>query len=215
MEEVVQPVSSFIVALCPLTKIFQSRFHSDLMKNPDKVFDDKTPFQIIIDKPSGAFMIDYKKPKQIQDAALLNWLTGGKEGLMSRETDWTGLIYAPIQDDMLEALTELTSLGIEDPEKAKKEQERITKDINKKYGEKLAAAKALSEFRGMRQIRTIHDNLQKQYQTNKENGLGSYIPSTVEFLCAYVLKSELDKNKDDHARITKEFSRLMEETRVI
>lgn len=215
MEEVLLPVSAYVVSLSPFAKIFQPRMHEELMRNPDLCFDEKSAFQLIVDKPSGAFMIDYKKPKLIKDPNLLNWLTGGKDGTMSRETDHTGIIYAPIQDDMLEALTNLTGLYAEDEEKGKKEQDRLTKDISKKYGDKLKEARALSDFRVMRQIKTIHENLQKQYQTNKENGQGLYNPSTVEFLCTYVLRAEIEKNKSDRAKITTQFAKLMEETRAV
>jgi len=215
MEEAFLPVSSYVVCLSPLAKIFQPRMHDHLMRNPEAVFDDKTAFQLIVDKPSGAFMIDYKKPKLIKDPNLLMWLTGGRDGTMSRETDHTGIIYAPIQDDMLEALTNLTGLYAEDEEKGKKEQERVTKEISKKYGDKLKEARALSDFRVMRQIKTVHENLQKQYQTNKENNMGLYNPSTVEFLCTYVLSAEIEKNKSDRSKITTEFAKLMEQTRAI
>lgn len=214
MDEQVIPVNSFIVALSPLTKIFQARFHDELKRNPQIVFEEK-PFQIVVDKPSGAFNLEFKKPKQLQDPALINWLTGGKDGTMCRETDYTGIIYAPVQDDMLEALTTLTSLYTEDPEKAKLAQESITKDIGKKYGNQIKAAKAMSDARVMRQIKTIHTNLQKQFALNKENNLGAYIPSTVEFLCTYVLSAELDKDTAETSKLTKEFARLMEQTRTI
>lgn len=208
------PVNSFIIALSPLTKIFQSRFHDELKRNPENVFKED-PFTIIVDKPSGAFHLDFKKPKQLQDAALINWLTGGKDGTMCRETDYTGIIYAPVQDDMLEALTALTGLYVEDPDKAKIKQEAITKDIGKKYARQIKAARALSDSRVMRQIKTIHTNLQKQFALNKENNLGAYIPSTVEFLCTYVLSAELDKDTAETSKLTKEFARLMEQTRTI
>lgn len=212
-EELFRPMNSFIVALSPLARIFQPRFHKELMANPDKIFDEN-PFTICVDKPSGAFYVDFKKPKQIQQPALLNWLTGGPEGDRCRETDFTGIIYAPIQDDMLEALTNLTGLYAENEEKGKKEQDRITKDISKKYGDQMASAKKRSGDRVLRQIRTIHENLQKQYQINKENNVGLYTPSAVEFMCAFVLRTELEDDKAKTARITKEFAKLMEETRV-
>ena len=210
MEEVKQIVSAFVIPLCPLAKIFQPEYHSALMKNPELIFDEEAPFKITVNRPSGALVFQYKKPTLIKDPDILQFLTGGKEGLQCQETNNTGLVFAPIDEEMMEAMTNITTMMMEDPSKGEKEQAKVAKLIREKQAHKINSAKEVSRARVMRQIKMNFDNLQKQYELNRQEGKGLYTPSSAEFLCTYALKADIDRQTADQSKITEEFSRLME-----
>lgn len=204
--------SSFVICLCPLAKIFQPAEQKRLIKDPALVFKEE-PFPIMVAKPSGAVHFAYNKPKQVNDMDLLQWLTGGENGDLSRETEYTGLVYLPVKTETLDALANITSEMMSGADPAE-----IQKKLNKsllgdKQKAEMTAAKELSKFRVMRQIKTVHSNLQKQYDTNKENNLGLYQPSDSELLCSFVLAAELEQSTKERQAIAEQFAKLMDRTR--
>lgn len=208
-------VNNFVVCLSPLAKIFQPKYHKDLVENPSLILDDKGTFDIVVTKPSGAVLLEFKKPKLITDPNVLQWLTGGPEGDRSAETDYTGLVYAPVQDDIMESVAAVTQAMAEDPEKGKKVQEQVSKTMMAKYKERMEQVKGLSQARVMRTIKFIYNNLQKQYQLNKENNLGLYQPSETELLCTFALQQQLADNEAKRREITKKFQDILHEVRVV
>ena len=214
MEEVAR-VNSFVVCLTPLAKIFQPKYHKELIENPESILDDKKVFQLVVTKPSGAINLEFRKPKLINDPAVLQWLTGGPEGDRCAETNYTGLVYAPVQDDVMEGVAAITAAMAEDPEKGKKVQEEISKTMVKKYNESMKAVKKLSEDRVMRTIKFVYNNLQKQYQINKENNMGLYQPSETELLCTFALQATIAESEGKRKEVTKKFQEILQEVQVI
>jgi hypothetical protein len=199
----------WVIAMSPLAKVFMPQYQKELMANPSKVRETKQSFQIMVDKSSGAFAIPFGKPKIIHDENLYNFITGGKEGLHQRETDWSGIVPLEVSMDVVEATTALITNYVDDPAGAAKEQIRIQKEMKAANESALARAKELSEFRVMRAVRWAHECLVKQYALNKENGLGVYTPSPTEFLCTYVLSEEQAKGTEERKVITDKFQELM------
>lgn len=214
MEEVAR-VNSFVVCLTPLAKIFQPKYHKELIEDPNKIFEKKGTFQIVVTKPSGAINLEFRKPKLITDPAVLQWLTGGPEGDRCAETNYTGLVYAPVQDDVMEGVAAITAAMAEDPDKGKKVQEELSKTMVKKYNDSLKHVERLSEDRVVRTIKFVYNNLQKQYQLNKENNLGNYQPSETELLCTFALQQSIAESEGKRKEITKKFQEILQEVQVI
>jgi len=207
-------VNAFVVCLTPLAKIFQPRYHKELTENPSAITEE-SQFTIIVTKPSGAVHCDYKKPKLISDPSLLQWLTGGPEGDRCAETNYTGLVYAPVQDDIMESVAAVTAAMAESPEKGAKAQAEVSKKMMNKYSSKIEGVKKLSEERVMRTIKFVYGNLQKQYQINKENNMGMYQPSETELLCTFALQAQLASSEEKRREITKKFQDILQEVRVV
>lgn len=213
----------FVISLSPLAKIFQRHLQEDLMKDPERIYKPEN-FRIIAEKPSGDVHLIFGKPMQIaqrpgreKDEAVvdvINWLTGGPNGDLCRETDYTGVVAMPLDVDIIGSLATIVGVGLENPEAIEKEQKKQAKQVKTELTLAMEKAKAISETRVMRAIRATHDNLKKQYEINRQNGLGAYQPSTTEFLCCYALAAEQAKRSEDRKRITEQFAKLMDETRI-
>lgn len=211
-----------VVCLSPLAKIFQRRYHNELMKNPMAVFDAKAKFDIVADKPSGNLVLPYAQVVDLtkyfgrstnEDRKIIdcfNWLTGGENGDLSRETNKTGCVIAPVDLEMVDMAIQYTQLQSEDEEAAEKfKKKMLTKGGLNAGGMK--KAREMSDRRVMEAVRTVYENMKKQKQLNKESGLGDYVPSPTEFLCAYVLSAEEKKTAKDREEITKQFAELMDQ----
>lgn len=200
----------WVIAMCPIARIFMPQHQRELMAHPDKIRDAKgLTFNVVIEKSSGAFSLPFGKPKLVHDENLYNFITGGSEGLHQRETDWSGIVPLNVSLDLVEATTALITNYVDDAEGAAKEQRRIQKEMQEANRTALDKARALSEFRVMRAVRWAHDCLTKQYALNKENGLGVYTPSPTEFLSTYVLSAEQSKSSEERKELNNKFAELM------
>lgn len=206
-------VNAFVVCLTPLAKIFQPKYHKELTESPNSILEEKD-FSMIVTKPSGAIHFEFRKPRLITDPSVLQWLTGGPDGDRCAETNYTGLVYAPVQDDIMESVAAVTAAMAEDPEKGRKVQEQVSKTMMGRYKERIAGVKKMSEDRVMRTIKFVYTNLQKQYQLNKENNMGLYQPSETELLCTFALQAQLAESEDKRKEITKKFQDILQEVKV-
>jgi hypothetical protein len=77
----------------------------------------------------------------------------------------------------------------------------------------MAAARRKSEIasraRVMRAVRKTWENLQKQWELNKEAGLGRYKPSPTELLAQYILKDEIAKERARQKEIEEELDEML------
>ncbi len=200
----------WVIAMCPIARIFMPQHQRELMANPGKIRETKgLSFNVVIDKTSGAFSLPFGKPKIVHDENLYNFITGGTEGLHQRETDWSGIVPLNVSLDIVEATTALITNYVDDPDGMAKEQKRIQKEMEAANKTALEKARALSEFRVMRAVRWAHECLMKQYALNKENGMGTYTPSPTEFLSTYVLSDESSKSSEERKQLNDKFAELM------
>lgn len=127
---------------------------------------------------------------------LYNWLTG-EAGLSYHETDIFGCVPFDPGFDVVERVDQMAAyeaLLSGDPKealKAKKELDKIQQDTAKRVAEARHKVKAASEARIKRAMRTVHNNLIKQWQHNQEMKLGKYPPSISEALGKIALSAEL------------------------
>jgi hypothetical protein len=200
-----------LIALCPLAKIFQKKFQvhgaeienlsiSDLMENPERIFKEEE-FTIRVVRSCGDVVFRYDQPKQIIDPDLRNWLCGGEDGEQSPETDNTGIVKLPFDQETDDQIRFYMAKGKLPP-----------KAIAEAISEARAQAQALSSKRVMKAVERVHNALKRQYQLNEEQKLGAYQPSATEFLCAYLMKTSEQTEATRRKSVTESFRNLMSET---
>jgi hypothetical protein len=190
-----------IGSFSPLVKIFQSPFDKELetrlLENPDLVFDEKWPepgYMMRVYRPCGDYAIKWRVPREEANTLLLDWITGGKEGNMSVETDYTGCVQIPLPAaDTGELFAQLDIMGDEPP----------PADLRARWREARILAAAQSEWRVLRAVEATYQNLTNQWKTNMENKFEKHLPSTTEYLVLFV-KSKLTDRKSklqrEHAK---------------
>lgn len=171
----------------------------DLMKDPARIFKEEK-FSVVVERSVGAVKFVYGQPRNLNDPDLTLWLSGGKNGDLSAETDYSGLAEIPLEQDAIGTL--VAQLG---------GMETTNQDTLK---EQVAAsrlrAKEISNTRVDRQIRNVVNFLKRQREVNKEEARGNYTPSPVEFLCAYYMSAEDAKNEEQLKEINDKFAAMME-----
>jgi len=174
-----------IGSFSPLVKIFQPQFHEALMENPDLVFSDEGQFapgwQMRVYKPSGDYMLRWRYPKVEQSRVLLHWITGGPDGNMEVETDYTGCVQVPMAIQDTGDLFAMLESG------------KDGKNMQKSYHAAMEAAKEASERRIMRAIESTYYNIRTQWKTNVENNYQKHLPSVTEYLVLHVKSKQMDR----------------------
>lgn len=200
-----------IGSFTPLAKVFVPRFQKKLVANPDLIFDDGSlcsdwadGYDIKVYKPSGDYLLKWRYPKEEQNAALIEWLTGGPEGNWSPETDIYGIVQIPMG---IQEQGELYAL-IEEEISGKKIDR---KSFRNRMKTAIMEAHARSEARVMKAIETTFSNLKKQYAANRENNFGLYEPSQSEFLCVHVVRKAQEKQETGDLEIASKMESIMEE----
>lgn len=173
----------------PLVKIFVPYYEvyengktkivkqADLQDNFDLLFKEER-FSFLVPRSSCDQRFIFGEPRNIADADLAQWLTGGESGEHNKETEWTGLAHLQMDPDvigqmMAAAAMGQSSSGLEAPMQSAREK-----------------AKLVSEARIMRQVRRVYENYVNQVSLNKEQSLGAPNFSVTEYLCSKLLKRE-------------------------
>ena len=203
-----------VVALSPLAKIFQPYFHvydpqkgfktpvetitqDQLMKHPERMLVEEH-FSIQVKRETGAVNLIFNQPRNIPEEMLRTWLTGGPTGTRCQETECYGIVEMPLDSDASAAMTWFATQG-------KTPDATLLKTIQ----EARASAQALSTDRVMAAIRRVNTCMRRQYEINEENKLGDFIPSPVEYLCAYALAEEQTKSSAELSAVKSRFKELM------
>jgi hypothetical protein len=192
-----------IFPMCPLTKIFVPEYQQELMKNPSSLLEDvpQKAFRFSLSTSRRDYIFRSDQPAYLTDANLCNWLLGGDDGMQCQETDWTGLIKLDIDavqnGSILAAIAGVREVG---------DDIKTAIDIAKDN------ARQLSRARVMRQIRAVNTAMLKQYEKNREDNKGLYTPSATEFLCAFVLAEEQQRNTVEKKELCDKFAQLMQQT---
>lgn len=151
--------------------------------------------------------------------ALIQWLTGGKEGDRSEETDIYGVVELAIDLDVGSSIVDLASLsenkGDGAQKEAIKEYQNFQKDLVKRTQDALAAARDLADKRVKKALKVTHMNLMRQYEIMKSQGMGAYAPSICEAVGAHILKEELDKSTAHRRAMLARLDDVMKSTTVV
>lgn len=194
-----------IGSFSPLVKIFQPSWHARLQENPDLIFDEsETGWQMRVYRPCGDYPIKWRIPREESNPVLLDWLTGGEDGRLCIETDYTGIVRVNLgARDTGELFAQLELE--EDPKVDLRAQLRASMD----------QAKAASHDRVMRAVEQVYQMLRKQWQSNKESNFGVYQPSITEYMCLHVKQKVMDRKTQierEHAAKVEQMMAAVERT---
>jgi hypothetical protein len=199
-----------IGSFSPLVKIFQCPFNAEmqqrLLENPDLVFSETDPaagWEMRVYKPSGDYPLKWSFPKEESNRVILDWITGGPDGLFSVETDYTGCVQIPVP--IADTGDIFAHLELFDG--------KPNADFRKKFKEAREKAKELSHFRVMRAIDATYNNLRLQWKSNVENNYAKHAPSATEYLVLHVKTKLADRKSQierENAKRAEEMMRQIE-----
>lgn len=212
----------FVICASPLVKCYLQEWHDRLLDNPDHLVDLKSDFDFIVPHGCGGMVVKYNKPMGVaakarteqDEESKYKWLIGDLPNSQN-ETDCFGLVPFEPGIDLVERsdqMAQYEALLSGDPKEAKKAQDSLTK-MMKDTAEQVAKARlhvaAQSEARIKRAMKTVHNNLIRQWQINEESKLGKYPPSTSELFGAHVLDAEIRKAGEKGAKVKARMNELM------
>jgi hypothetical protein len=197
-----------IGSFSPLVKIFQCTFNAEmceqLKENPDLCFEEQSPkpgWEMRIYKPSGDYPLKWGFPKEESNRVILDWLTGGPDGLFSVETDYTGCVQIPVP--IADTGDIFAHLDLFDG--------KPNVEMRKKFMAAKDKAKELSHLRVMRAIDATYNNLRAQWKTNVENQYAKHQPSVTEYLVLHVKAKLADRKNKIELEQAKKAEQLMKE----
>lgn len=192
------------------------------------------PFELTIPRSYGALTFTYNKPVHVSKVVphypgrkvandnviddpegLIDWLTGGSDGMQSHETDIYGVVALDLDMDVSGALADIAMFSGDDEDAkktAQKSYEKIQKDLIKNTSTALKRARELADSRVKRAMKRTHSNLLMQYETLKQQGGSPYAPSTSEAIGAFILRLEVDKAAENRKKMFNDFTENMKET---
>ncbi len=150
----------------------------------------------IIQLPNSSIV---SEGKEIE--AIYGWLIGDS-GQSYLETDIYGCVPFDPGIDMVEridhmaALEALLSGDMATATRAKRDLDQVQADTAKRMADARARVVKDSEARIRRAMKTVHNNLIRQWQINAESNMGKYPPSISEALGAHALSAEIAAKKE-------------------
>lgn len=214
--------------------MFLPQFQDLYLEKPAEVFTD-VDFEVVVSTGTRAFTFEHKKPvaeasllppdpRQKKDefspdlSTIVEWITGGDDGMRSHETDIWGIVKIKVDDfsSQFAELSKLSAVGTEKAEKeALKELEASRKKFLSKVKDATSQAEELANLRVMRAIRLNHRNLVKQYETLSQEGKGGYRPSTSEYVGMLVLEKEIEKKTSVDQAVIDKFKAVARTAQII
>lgn len=214
--------TNYIISISPLAKVFQERLQPHIIRairaGNSKIIWEEVHFKIVVPKSSGTFTLEHAKPRLVtmKDChnqpdnmePLINWLTGGPEGVECTETDHTGITFLDVGMDVMGVLSSVILMG--DGDKAEQESNKLLKEARKEFKEAMGKAARISEERIMRVVRKIHEHKERQYEANIEHGIGKFKPTFIETICAEILKVELETREKEERDDVDNYAKTLE-----
>lgn len=226
----------YILQASPYSKLWMRQFHKECEKNP-KLVEEVSAFQVLIPRSAGAITLIHNQPVHIQKLlprnpnqkadehcplereTLVEWLTGGVDGMRCNETDIYGVVALDLETDLSAAVINLVSAMGDENDKIKKDAEGELRELTRKVKEesksKMKDARALADARVVRALKTTHRNLMKEYETMKQEGKGRYEPSIAEAIGTFILREELKTISQSRNEMLKGFDSVMRETHTL
>jgi hypothetical protein len=208
----------YLATFAPEAKIFQAHMQRELLENPDLIWK-RDNSEIFVDRSCGRIKFLSGQPKlfdkgQSSDKSedfeyLMQWLTGGPDGMRCQETDCYGVVVVDLGSSSLAKLMGIVHTNIDNPGAMKFD--NLDGEMQAEIKTAQAKAIELSRVRVMRNIRRVWQHMKLQYEINKQDGKGNYAPSPVEQLCQYVLQKEIAAEKARTAKLTAAFEESMNE----
>jgi len=203
-----------LVVTCPIAQIFQENYHPRLIENPEEIFKEEfegpngpeKPKIVVPSTSMGPIVFTLGQPfpvggkkgtdKSLDILQVSEWLSGGEDGGQNNETDCYGIADLGLDDAAASSMVEALMVAGISGKKANFS--ALGADIQEKMKISMKKAREISERRVMRQVWDIHKNYEDQKRKcEAQNQV--YHPSNCEWLCRYVLKSQIaerDKKRD-------------------
>lgn len=210
----------YVICPSPLAKIYLPEWHDRLLDNPELIYDNKSDFIFDIVTGTRAIKIRFNKPVALGGAndkdiaQLFGWLTG-EIGTSQHETDIYGIVeYNPGVDlvERQEEIAQLDDLVSDDPKAVAAAQKRVA-EIQADTQNRLRAMKEglvkKAEVRIKRAMKTVHNNLVRQWQINEEQKMGKYPASISEMLGAFALDKEIKASEAKGSKLKSRMNEMM------
>lgn len=146
---------------------------------------------------------------------LFDWLVGDEVADRPTETDLYGIVAFDPKIDLVSTQDRMALLELQvsdDPTEAARAKDELAKlqmDTAQRIKATRFEVRQRADKRVRRAMRTIHNNLIRQWQINEEQKLGKYPPSITEMLGARVLNDEIEKAAAKGAKIKENMNKLM------
>jgi hypothetical protein len=218
----------YVICASPLVRVYLPEWHDRLMDDPALMYSEE-PFEFTFSTGVGGIRIKYNTPTHVMNLGrktedekavktLFDWLTGGPEGTWSQDTEIYGIVPFDPQIDLVGTQDQMALLEAKvsgddaASKKAAKALEKMKADTSAKLKATRAHVRAASDARIMRAMRTTHNNLIRQWQTNEEMKMGKYPPSTTELFGAHVLDKEIKAAQLKGSKLKENMAELMRNT---
>jgi hypothetical protein len=150
-------------------------------------------------RPCGDYSLKWRIPREESQSWILEWITGGDDGNMSVETDYTGCVKIPMNvTDTGELFAQLDLFDA-----------KMNDNVAQKWRNAIVKAKELSEFRVKRAINATYENLTKQWKTSAENKFEKHSPSITEYLCLHFKSKQMDRKSQIERETAKKVDEMM------
>ena len=197
---------SYIVCLSPIAQIFQPALQQELISNPALIFE-RRPVKIFVERVGISFTLGSPKSftrRQGSDRSqevelLIKWLTGGEDGMQSMDTEVYGGALLEVDLDVMAEIT--TRFNLDAMNVKTKKQDSVEDAFTAKLKASMLKAEEMSHARVMRAVHRVWDHYTKQIGYNKEQGTATFAPSPSEILCQFVLRKEIEAEKQRQANI--------------
>lgn len=182
---------------------------AQLLKKPELIFSD-IPFQVSFVSPvHGEVKFTFGVPTFVGNnffprmraedrANFIQFLTGGRNGGDSAETNYTGLVQLEYTPEELGMLNYIAVSGVGIPDSFKARQKEVYE-----------AAKAKSEVRVMSYAKKLLGHALDQNSKNKQAGLGTPELREVEYLLTHVFKDTTVRESLEAAEHQRVFESLV------
>lgn len=213
-------MARFVVCASPLVKVYLTEWHERLLDEPELLQDADTDFSFDVVTGCGAFKVDYNKPMMVtagrddDPESKYLWLIGEAVG-SANETDIYGLVPFETSIDMVQRSDEISRLSMKMLSDAKNTEkytaaiQQIQKDTTEAISKVRGNAIARSEHRIKRAMKSVHNNLVRQWQRNEEMKLGKFPPSMSELFGAHVLDADIRRAAAKGEKIKSRMGELM------
>ncbi len=196
--------TSYVIQASPLTRIFLPEWHDRCLADPTEVFS-KTPFRVLIPRPSGSVELTHNKPtlassllqrtkeREVTEdevSPLVLWLTGEQ----NTETDIYGIVDVPIQDNVADAIMALIYEGDD------KRRVSLIEETRKSMAKGIISARERADARVMRACGKMYNVVKATVEDMKKNGKGIYSPSYSEALALEIMKDTIAKRRKPDER---------------
>lgn len=185
-----------VITTSPLARIFNPYFKvQPLLEAPELI--NRHPaagFNVMIE---GSWETKEFRSGEVYllDEVTAQALVGIDNSRFRRDTNWTGLVYLQLPDDLSAALDYKAKTGAD-----------LGKDMQARLDEAMRAVETASHKRVLLHCKTLYNSLVASRNKLKENGLEASEPNDMELLVAFILREEVQKASARRAKLKGSFA---------